>query len=781
MALDLELFFAGIYGPAQAHGPNKLMCVAYLRPGGKMIQRFFPYPEGVDRATELIHSLTVDTDGQGQRGADVYYCVSLVNGHARDREHLDLVHCVWADLDTTPPTKLKVEPTFLIETSPNKYQAIWTLAEPVPYSTAEDFARRVYYAHHRDGADPCWDATRLLRVPGTRNLKYALEAEGHPMVKLVGASGTGRTLEEFNAAYPPVEEVTAGSARSTLFDPTEVSRVGTGPEVLKRYFRELDEETLNLWKEIPRPDDDWSARLWALEMACFEAGMDINEVFAVAQSSGCNKYDRDGRADNDLWKEVLRARETFERNTGLAFGAEVIESIDLLTAEEIREVQAQPAGFLERYQDWAKKRTDAPVEFHTGGALMALSVTLSDRLAIPTQFASVRPNLWVLLLADSTISRKSTSMNLAEEIYGPVAEDCLLATDGTMEGLLTELSLREGRTSVFVRDEFTGLLAGAKKKDYMSDFLAQMCALYDGKASKRRLSKTTIEVKSPIMPLFAGGVESRMLELLTHEDVTSGFVPRFIPIFGQTDVTRLTLIGPPRSDAGKTKATLIDELRTIQSTYTLPPTVFRLAGQHIGSPKEPNLVEVGLADQAWTRLQKAQRYLIAVADNHDARDLLLPCTERLVVNVLKVAALIAASRLRPVEGGQMLVQYEDMMLSLYMARSWLDNLLRVVSRVGKDPQDQLTSKVLDTILRAGEGGITKGSVMRTHRLSARDAEEVFNTLVQQERIVAVRPSKEPEDSKPKRGTLYRASHYAHTKTVRVTTPLTVRRINHTTP
>jgi hypothetical protein len=72
MALDLELFFAGIYGPAQAHGPNKLMCVAYLRPGGKMIQRFFPYPEGVDRATELIHSLTVDTDGQGQRGADVY-------------------------------------------------------------------------------------------------------------------------------------------------------------------------------------------------------------------------------------------------------------------------------------------------------------------------------------------------------------------------------------------------------------------------------------------------------------------------------------------------------------------------------------------------------------------------------------------------------------------------------------------------------------------------------------------------------------------------------------
>src|SRR5690349_567865 len=745
------------------------MCIAFLKPGGKMVERFFRWPDEVGKAIDLIHRLT-QAEASGGRGADVYYCVSLTTGRRRTRDFLDQTNCVWSDLDDTPPNKLHLQPTFLVETSPGHYQAIWVLDETVPFSTAEDFSRRVYHAHRKDGADATWDATRLMRVPGTLNLKYQVAGEGHPVVELVNSMSVLYSLDELDQAYPISVTTGPGVSGSIELDYEQVNHVGTAEEIIERYARELTPDVIDLVFDVSDPSDDWSARLWALEMSLFEVGMDIYEVFKVARESGCNKYARDGRPDADLWKEVVRARESVERKAGMILTTTEIEEIDILTPEEILAVNQQPEGFIERYQSWATTRTDAPKEFHVGGALMALSASLSDKMMAPTAFGDVRPNIWVMLMADSTISRKTTSMRLSMEISEGAGNDVLLATDGSIEGLLTELEARTGMTSMFMRDEFTSLVAGAKKKDYMSGFLTDLCGLYDGGRVKRRLRKEVIAVNNPVFLLFAGGVESKLLELLGHEDITSGFIPRFIPIFGRTSVENLTLIGPRRTRSFADKDALIAELRSIIDLYTPAKPVLRVPNaQNVPLPTPS--IEVALSDAAWNRLQVAQRYLLDVAEGHDARDLLLPCTERLIVNVLKVSTLIAASRHRPVNDNVMTIELDDLMLSLYYARGWLDHLLRIVTKVGRDPFDGRTHQILEYITYGGEGGVGRSAIMRHFRSNSREMDEIISTLLDREEIVA-----EGGGGPTGRGAMFRATQYARTaKQIRVTAPLKMRR------
>ena len=55
------------------------------------------------------------------------------------------------------------------------------------------------------------------------------------------------------------------------------------------------------------PISDWSGALWRLLLLCFELGMTAEEVFVIAKSSKSNKYERDGRPDSHLWREVIKA------------------------------------------------------------------------------------------------------------------------------------------------------------------------------------------------------------------------------------------------------------------------------------------------------------------------------------------------------------------------------------------------------------------------------------------------------------------------------------------
>lgn len=80
--------------------------------------------------------------------------------------------------------------------------------------------------------------------------------------------------------------------------------------------------------------------------------------------------------------------------------------------------------FVERYVAWAQEVTDAPREFLEAGALACLSAAAGRSLRLNSR---IYANLWLVLIGESSIMRKSTAISLArtlcEEAGIPVFPD----------------------------------------------------------------------------------------------------------------------------------------------------------------------------------------------------------------------------------------------------------------------------------------------------------------------------------------------------------------------
>ena len=134
-------------------------------------------------------------------------------------------------------------------------------------------------------------------------------------------------------------------------------------------------------------------------------------------------------------------------------------------------------------------------------------------------------------------------MRTIGEVLSP--DDFLMGTEGSPEGILTELQDRDGKASIFHRDEITGFIDAAVRKEYNAGILQSLTSLYDGRPEKRTLRSGTINVKKPRLIIWCGGIKTQMQEAVTIEHIRSGFLPRFIVVSGTTTSDQLRPIGPP--------------------------------------------------------------------------------------------------------------------------------------------------------------------------------------------------------------------------------------------
>jgi len=489
-------FFATAYGDTTGY-----ICIATRRPEGKFTEQFFSYPDDAKMAEKLVRSRALVEN--------VYFCPQLLKETRRVKSNVGPVGCIWADLDSCHPNNLLIQPSIAYETSPGHYQALWTLDRPADPEDAEDAARRVAYHHSSEGSDRSgWDLTQLLRIPGTRNYKYGQGAEA-PKVRVLVWNDDVYPLEEFHHRYDQV----AGYEYLDIPFPEFVPE--RGEEILERYRHRINGAAFTLFHRTP--ETDRSSALFRLEMYCLEAGLQLSEAFQVCRDAACNKF-----GDNfiRLWKDVCRASARHSEQAKMATLPPGTE-LALVTKAERKALDQEPS-FVERYVEWAKTVGDAAIQYHEAGAFIALSTLLAGSVKLPTRYGSICPNLWFMILADTTLTRKSTAMDLAMDLVLEIDDSLLLATDGSIEGFMTALSTRPGRTSLFLRDEFTGFMDQMAKKDYMSGFKEFLTKLYDGRTQKRLLRKEEIVIKDPRLVLFAGGIKSKMQRIVTTEDIESG-------------------------------------------------------------------------------------------------------------------------------------------------------------------------------------------------------------------------------------------------------------------
>lgn len=684
-------------------------------------EEFFRYPEELPKAIEYANRYYQ---------YNLYFCPQLLKAKRRVKQNVSVAPVMWSDLDDCSPDELKVQPSIVIESSPNRYQAYWLLENELmdPFDV-EDLCRRFAYFYKDKGVDSSgWDLTQLLRIPYSSNFKYKkIDVMAVPEVKVLKVSKDLFKIEDFDYLPKFQDYIYADVPMPDL------NNLQDGRKLLEERNRTLNPK---IWEMMTKEHEEhtWSTALWNLEMLLFENGFDRVEVFSIVQNASCNKYERDGRPAFALWKEVLRCEAKYISQESLITG-KYEPLTPLLTDEELETIKNLPKTFVEEYITWASTLGDAAPQYHQAGAFVILSTLMCGSLYLPTSFGKVFTNLWFMILADTTLTRKSTAMDIAMDLLEEVNDDVIAATDGSLEGLLGSLSLRPGRPSIFLKDEFSGLVDSIAKKDYMAGMAEMLTKLYDGKLQKRILKREVVEVKDPRLIIFGGGIKDKVTGSLTLEHIGSGFIPRFVFITAESDVTRIKPIGPPSSRNNLQRTILIKKLEEIRKHYN-PVKPLMISKNDIQAA--PNDIEATLTDDAWIRYNKFETDMVELGVKHNVPEAMTPMYDRLAKSVLKCAVLIAGSR--NTETSEVVVELSDMLRAIGYGTHWKTFADDIVSNVGKSDFEKITDRVYKHI-NARKAGVPKSTVMRYYRLSARDMSAVLDTLEQRALISRVRKGK----------------------------------------
>lgn len=705
-------FFKLIFGNAQG-----FVCIAFKPHTERtMEEEYFHYPSELAQMCKRI-------DQKAGTLTHLYFCPNLLHTRKRNKSNVSLCTVIWSDLDTCNPQLMQVPPSIVVQTSNKRWQALWRLESPIAPIEAEAISRRIAYYHADQGADKSgWDLGQLLRVPYTPNYKYG-DINTAPLVVVDGVTSGLYRPSDFNI-YPEVEALRFAA------DPIPVDLPKEDPvDILQRYRQTLNPQAFDLYTSTPTQNQDWSARMWKLQKLCVEAGMSPDEIFVICKAAKCNKYIRDGRPNEQLWTEVLRAciKNVEVHNLAPTATSSIPE---FLTRDEMSLVQEQET-FVERYIRWASELTDAPKQYHQAGAFIILSSLLCGNCHLPTSFGTINPNLWFMLLADTTITRKTTAMNIAMKLLYSVDEEAMIATDGSVEGILAGLIDRTRRPSVLLRDEFSGLLEAMARKDYLAGMMESLTKLYDGEDVKRLLRKETIHIKSPRFILFAGGPKTKTQSILTEEHISSGFIPRFIVITADADPSLIKDVGPPRPVDYESRELIMNELHDLCGHYTRPRPAIMANGEALGTIRPE--FEANLTPEAWRRYNHFERSLTKTALDSELFHL-TPVYDRLAKSTLKAAILIAASRQR---GEGITVELSDLLHAMYYCRFWYIYVSEIVNGIGKTTDEKLIDQIMNVIHRSKEAGVSRAELMRLFRLDARRADLIFTTMIQRRLVYPI--------------------------------------------
>lgn len=676
---------------------------------------FFEWPREANRVEAFIETY--------RHSNDLYVCPQLLIRPKRRKDAIKCTPTAWSDLDECNPKELRVRPTVTVESSPGRFQAYWVFAdEEVPAFDAQDISRRIAYSHADKGADKSgWDLTQVLRIPTTYNFKYA-ETGVPPVVNIIDVNNDTVKLEHLREQYPQVQQF------AQLVDLPQPEEVEASTDVIMRHNAHIHPYAMVLFSTQPK-DGDWSTALWNLEMMLFENGMTCEEVFAIVRDAQCNKYERDGRGDTVLWKEVLRAKEKKELDNPNLIGSMFDGPGQLLTDEERIKVGIMPDSFVENYIKWATEASDAAPQYHQASALVALSSLLSSKVRLPTGPDIVQLNLWFMILGDTTLTRKTTAMNMGTNLVEEIDNNAILATDGSVEGVFRAMSGRPGRTSVFLRDEFSGLLRAMSSKDYMSGMVEALTKLYDGKFQKRVLSKEVIEIREPLFIFFTGGIKTAILELFNKDHVISGFLPRFIFITAEADITMIKPLGPPTQKNDRGRKDLLKRLQEVHNHYHNATVPFKAGDVTKMVPKK---WDVELTPEAWAMYNRFEMSLLHYGRDHQESVLVMPCMSRLAMSGLKVAALIAAERRLETN---VIVTEDDILHAFSYVETWRDDLIEVLDNIGKTPYEKTIDMMVAHVHR--EPGIARGTLMRIYKMSKKSADDIFDTAEQRGMIKVI--------------------------------------------
>lgn len=193
------------------------------------------------------------------------------------------------------PSSISPKPSYIWESSPNKYQGLWELDR---YINEQEYTplNKALAAHI--GCDDCFDFAHVYRIPGTINHKYKnLPPVGQ--VKPTKALYKPRDIRKAVGGVtttPKKGKAHSASPAASEQDMLAERRIYAKYSIPKKVRDTLALQSLN--------GVDRSSTIWYVEKSLHELGMTPQEIILLIKNSVFNKYR--GRADEDarLHKEL---------------------------------------------------------------------------------------------------------------------------------------------------------------------------------------------------------------------------------------------------------------------------------------------------------------------------------------------------------------------------------------------------------------------------------------------------------------------------------------------
>jgi len=379
--------------------------------------------------------------------------------------------------------------------------------------------------------------------------------------------------------------------------------------------------------------------------------------------------------------------------------------------------------------------TDAPISFFEGLALIALSTILSHKIKWTgtSVMSELKPNLAVILAADSTRARKTESLKILENlIIGLDEEAAILPQYFSPEALIKVVAERDGRNSLLLMDEIGRFLEGIITKKYMAGAKEILIRLLGGRLrtiKKQTISHGKVAIYDPCLTAIGTATIESLRTSLDVRDLLSGFSSRFLFIAPEKFRPRKSLVVFRRDNSKN----LLDVFQKIKenseekiSYVSMSYKTKGMKKKDITSTAPPYFVEFENEDV----LIRFDRFEAQMEELDIEKPWFNPMHTRLAWTTLKAATLLAAAdffKSKP-KTTTIKISNEILIYCIKLAeKKWLTSQKFIIGQIGSSKFDLIIDQIAKFV--KGESK-SRSEIMRRFSLSARDTNEIRDTMLQ---------------------------------------------------
>lgn len=452
-------------------------------------------------------------------------------------------------------------------------------------------------------------------------------------------------------------------------------------------------------------------------------GVDVH-IIQLPRPVGVDKIDladflRDNTADD--FKELMqgaaaqdtKAAETCEPEK---YNLTDIQAMRAAEVDNRLRLQLPEGHFITTSCDWLDSLSDGYNEYKICAGLWALSALTRGKAVLRLRQEVIQPNLNIILIGESTKTRKSTIINKTRNIYESATDKKLYNEDYSIEGYLETLSIDSNMNHV--RDEVGGLFAKFKKK-YNDGIFDLECALYDGQNFKKTLAggknKTpkTFEVENPYVTKFYATTPDNFARYLTIDDFLSGYGLRFLFAFPKYQKERKPLELETQEDIDRW-AEVLTRIKKMKFEF-----------DEIGE------INFDVYQDAMAFYNEVCEKLEDMAESQN-NNVLSSAVGRSQVHILKIAMLL--------EIGKKEMSFKIDKTSMAIAANMVINfflpcLMDMIDRLQEDIKYNQIEKIISVLRRLG-GVAQHSKLLHDTKIKSRDFMECIETMLESEAIKA---------------------------------------------